>query len=160
MVLVHFRAMSSWSHSCLHVSILFGYPIECHIRLHRGSIQFGNSYPDGRCHHRRWNLRIVLFHSEYPIELMDAPLMGVRNVLREAEKKMHGRSRSSPPSDCPDILLSPRSMHPSSFLVPPPSKSRDEIFFKGGGPTPRVTAILITFIRGLIRHPIHCLIKS
>jgi hypothetical protein len=31
-----------------------------------------------------------------------------------------------------DILLPTRSMHLSSFLMPPPSKSQDEISFKGG----------------------------
>jgi hypothetical protein len=33
----------------------------------------------------------------------------------------------------PDILLATQSMHLSSFLVLPPSKSQDEISFRGGG---------------------------
>jgi hypothetical protein len=33
----------------------------------------------------------------------------------------------------PDILLATRSMHHSSFFVPPASKSQDKISFKGGG---------------------------
>jgi hypothetical protein len=32
-----------------------------------------------------------------------------------------------------DILLATWSMHHSSFLMPPPSKSQDEISFKVGG---------------------------
>jgi hypothetical protein len=49
-------------------------------------------------------------------------------------KRLHERSRSSPPG-YPDILLSPRSMCPSSFLVLPTSlhKSQGDIYFKGGG---------------------------
>jgi hypothetical protein len=50
--------------------------------------------------------------------LMDATLMGVYNMLWETKKgKMHGRPRSFPPSDCPDIIFSPQSRHPSSFFV-------------------------------------------
>jgi hypothetical protein len=32
----------------------------------------------------------------------------------------------------PDILLATRSVHRSSLLVPPSSKSRNEIFLRGG----------------------------
>jgi hypothetical protein len=32
-----------------------------------------------------------------------------------------------------DILLATRSIHRPSFLMPPPSKSQNEISFKGGG---------------------------
>jgi hypothetical protein len=51
---------------------------------------------------------------------MDATLMGVYNVLLETEKeKLHGRLRSFPPSNGPDIFIPPRLMHPSSFLALP-----------------------------------------
>jgi hypothetical protein len=83
-----------------------------------------------------------LLHPEHPMKLlgkenrpMDATMMGVYNVLWETKKeKLHGRPRSFPPSDCPDIL-SPQSMCPSSFLVLPTSlrKYQDDISFKGGG---------------------------
>jgi hypothetical protein len=51
---------------------------------------------------------------------MDATLMGIYNVLLETEKeKLHGRLRSFPPSNGPDIFVPPRLMHPSSFLALP-----------------------------------------
>jgi hypothetical protein len=49
---------------------------------------------------------------------MDAALMGVYNVLLETEKeKLHGRSKSFPPSNSPDVLISPWSTHATSFPV-------------------------------------------
>jgi muconolactone delta-isomerase len=49
---------------------------------------------------------------------MDATLMGVYNVLWETEKgKLHGRPGSFPPFDYLDIIFSPQSRHPSSFLL-------------------------------------------
>jgi hypothetical protein len=65
------RAMSSWSHSFLHVSALFSYRRECHLWSRWGSIQFGSSYPDGWCHPRRWNLRKFFFLSEHPLKSLD-----------------------------------------------------------------------------------------
>jgi hypothetical protein len=66
--------------------------------------------------------------------LMDATLKRVYNKLWETEKeKLHRRLRSFPPANYPDILLSPRSMWHSSFLVLPSfHKSWDEISIKGG----------------------------
>jgi hypothetical protein len=61
-------------------------------------------------------------------------------ILQGAMLSMHGRKSgmddrehllSSVP--IPEILLATRSMYRSSFLVPSPSKSRDEISFKGEG---------------------------
>jgi hypothetical protein len=56
-------------------------------------------------------------------------------IAHARKKKLHERPRSFSPSNYLDILLSPRSMCPSMFLVLPTSfhKSRDEISFKGGG---------------------------
>jgi hypothetical protein len=62
-------------------------------------------------------------------------------ILQGAMSSMHGRKSGMddredlPLSTVPisDNLLTTRSMHRSSFLVPPFSKSRDEISFKGGG---------------------------
>jgi hypothetical protein len=54
-------------------------------------------------------------------------------VAHSRKEKLHERLRSLPLSNCPNIVLSLWSRHPSSFLVLPTShhKSRDEIFFKG-----------------------------
>jgi hypothetical protein len=61
-------------------------------------------------------------------------------ILQGAGSSMHGRKSSIDDQEVllstvliPDILLATESMHRSSFHAPPPSKSRDEIFFKGGG---------------------------
>jgi hypothetical protein len=90
-----------------------------------------------------------LLHPEHPMKLsykedwpMDATLMGVYIMLWEIEKeKLHGRPRSFSPFDCPDIVVSPQSRHPSSFLVqPPPSVNLRMRFLLGGTVvTPRVT---------------------
>jgi hypothetical protein len=51
---------------------------------------------------------------------MDSTLMGVYNVLWETEKeKLQGRLKCFPPSNCPNIFVLPRSMHPSSFIALP-----------------------------------------
>jgi hypothetical protein len=79
-------------------------------------------------------------------------------VAHARKKKSHNRPRSFSPSNYLDILLSPRSMYPSSFLVLPTSlhKSRDEISFKGEGyntlcyGSPNFS--LITSISGLVMH--------
>jgi hypothetical protein len=57
------------------------------------------------------------------------------HVAHARKKKLYERPRSFPPSNYLNILLSPRPMWHSSFLVLPTSfhKSRDEISFKGGG---------------------------
>jgi hypothetical protein len=50
-------------------------------------------------------------------------MIGVSEVLYHPHtegKKLHERLKSSPLSDCPNIIVSPRLMHPSSFLVSPP----------------------------------------
>jgi hypothetical protein len=56
-------------------------------------------------------------------------------VTHAHEEKLHERSRSTRPSDYPDIIFSPQSMHLSSFLVLFPSfhKSWDAISFKREG---------------------------
>jgi hypothetical protein len=62
-------------------------------------------------------------------------------ILQGAMSSMHGRKSDIDDREdillstvlIPNILLATRSMHHSSFLVPPLSKSRDEISFKGGG---------------------------
>jgi hypothetical protein len=61
-------------------------------------------------------------------------------ILQAVILSMHGRKSGMDDREDllstilkPDILLATRSTHRSSFLVPPPSKSRDEISFKGGG---------------------------
>jgi hypothetical protein len=71
-----------------------------------------------------------------------------RSYVAHAQKeKLHGKPRSFPPFDGLNILLSPQSMHRSSFFVPPLlHKSRDEISFRGAV-TPYVTKSLITLIR-------------
>jgi hypothetical protein len=51
----------------------------------------------------------------------------------------------------PDIILATRSVHHSSFLVPPQSKSQDKISFKGRTVTPRVMEFIINFIKILIK---------
>jgi hypothetical protein len=65
------RAMASWSHSCLHVSVLFGHPREYRLRSHRWSILFGSSYPDGGLLPLTLGYEKVLFHSEHPLKLLD-----------------------------------------------------------------------------------------
>jgi hypothetical protein len=56
-------------------------------------------------------------------------------VAHSRKEKLHERPKSLPLSNYPNILFSPWSRHPSSFLVLLTShhKSWDEIFFNGGG---------------------------
>jgi hypothetical protein len=62
-------------------------------------------------------------------------------ILQGAMSSMHGRKSGMDNREglllstilIPDILLATQSMHHSLFLVPPPSKSQDEISFKGEG---------------------------
>jgi hypothetical protein len=80
------------------------------------------------------------------------------HVAHARKKKLYERPRSFPPSNYLNILLSPRPMWHSSFLVLPTSfhKSRDEISFRGGGcntmwcGSPNLS--LITVISGLVMH--------
>jgi hypothetical protein len=84
-------------------------------------------------------------------------------ILQGAGSSMHGRKSSIDDQEVllstvliPDILLATESMHRSSFHAPPPSKSRDEIFFKGGGRaiTPPIIVSLITFTKVLFHDQI------
>jgi hypothetical protein len=68
-----------------------------------------------------------LLHTVPPMKLSneedwptDTTLMGDYNVLQETEKeKFHGRLRSFPAINGPDIFVPPWSMHPSLFLALP-----------------------------------------
>jgi hypothetical protein len=71
MVSVHFWAMLSWSHSCLHVSVLFRYPRECRLRPRQGSIPLGSSYLNGGCRPWLWNLRMFFPILSIRLELLD-----------------------------------------------------------------------------------------
>jgi hypothetical protein len=130
---VCFCVMSVRSQPRLRVSILFYCPREYHLRSYRWSIQFRSSYPNSWCCPRHWKLRKFLFHSEHPLELLleegqvikhntsrimkhNLNLQGALSPTRR-RKKLHERPRRSPPSNGPDILVSPWSTHPTSFLV-------------------------------------------
>jgi hypothetical protein len=75
--------------SCLHVSILFGYPRECHLWSRRGLIQFGSSYLDGRGCPWYWNLRKFFFLSELPLE----PLNQEDRVMRHHTSRVMKRNQ-------------------------------------------------------------------
>jgi hypothetical protein len=132
----------------------------CHVRVSKGMSSLiapkidsvWKFLPQWRMSSLILELENVLSHSEY-----STCITGPRRLSNEAQnnqsheaqsdstrcyvtnarkERLHERLRSFPPSNYLNILLSPRSMCPSSFLVLPTSlrKSRDEISFKGGGP--------------------------
>jgi hypothetical protein len=71
MVSVHFQAILSWSHSCLQLSVLFGYPRECHLRPCQRSIPFGSFYLNGGCRPWLWNLRMFFPILSIQLESLD-----------------------------------------------------------------------------------------
>jgi hypothetical protein len=87
MVTVQFWAMSSWSHACLHVSVLFGYPREGHFWSRWGLIQFGCSYLDERGCPQHWNLRKFFFLSELMLELLNQENWVMRRHTSRAMKR-------------------------------------------------------------------------
>jgi hypothetical protein len=149
MVSVHFGAMSSWSHLCLFVSILCYQPREYHLQSCQWSILYGSSYPMG-------DVIVDIGTWESFFQFWASDRVGPRRLSNEAQhkqsheaqpdftrcyvthsqkEKLLERPRSFPPSNCPDIFLSPWSMHPSLVFVLATSlrKSRDDISFKGVG---------------------------
>jgi hypothetical protein len=75
--------------SCLHVSILFGYRREGHLRSCWGLIQFGSSYLDGWGCPRHWNLRNFFFLSELPLELLNQEDWVIRRHTSRVMKRNH-----------------------------------------------------------------------
>jgi hypothetical protein len=131
----------------LHVSTLFYCPGEYY--LHRWSIQFGSSHPNNGSCPRHWNSRKFFFLSKHPLKLLGledrAKKHNISGVMKHnlilqgalppacMEEKLHGKLRSFPPSNHPDILCSTWPTCISSFLVPSSFRnSQDEIYFKGG----------------------------
>jgi hypothetical protein len=103
MVSVHFWAISSWSHPCLHVSILFDLSKRISPPLVPKLISVLKSHTDGA----------------FNETIRQRGLTDGCNIHGSLQCAL-GDREVFPPSDCPDIIFSPQSEHPSLFLVHPP----------------------------------------
>jgi hypothetical protein len=156
--------------SCLHVSIMFGYPREGHLRSHWGLIQFGSSYLDGRGCPRHWNLRKFFFLSKLLLELLNqedrvmrrhtSRVMKRNQILQCAMSPMHRRK-----GDMGDqevllhlIILISSFLHDQCalhhFLCFPPSfiNLGTRFLLRERAITPHVTKILINLLKLQLRH--------
>jgi hypothetical protein len=156
--------------SCLHVSILLGYPREGHLRSRWGLIQFGSSYLDGRGCPRHWNLRKFFFLSELPLALLNQEDRVMRHHTSKVMKRNHILQGAMPPTHRRKggmgdrevllhlIILISFFLHDQwalhHFLCFPPLfvNLRTRFYLKGVAITPRVTKILIKLLKLQLRH--------
>jgi hypothetical protein len=144
MVSVYFWAMLSWSHatSCAHhVRSIQENVTSTHSKDHF-SLEVSHKW---KLSALAWNLIKVFSIQSIRWSCKKKKRIGwlmQRDRSRQSalsptrrRKRLHERPRRSPPFGCPNILLSPQSMCPSSFLMLPTSlcKSRNEISLKGRG---------------------------
>jgi hypothetical protein len=125
----------------LHVTILFYYPREGHLRLHQWSLQFTSSYSIGRCQPQHWNLRQFLSTQSIRWNCQTERVKWWTQhdrTLQRALSPTHGRNnymgdREYPLLDYLDSLWSPWLMHPSSFSCDAtPFVNRGTIFLLKG----------------------------